>query len=90
MTRDDYIKRRSLIIEPERPYTTTVKQRGTFYSERMTYGEDREFPNKPKNPKRPPSYGPFKIGDLAHTGYNKTIGKNFPYLEDPENDPITF
>lgn len=47
-TRDDYIKRRSLIMEPERPYTTTVKQRGTFYSEKQTFGEDREFPHKPK------------------------------------------
>lgn len=88
MIRDDYVKRRSLIVEPERPYTTTVKQRGTFYSEKLTYGEDREFPNKPKQQRRPPSYGPFKPGDLAHTGFNKTIGKNPPYVEDPENDPI--
>lgn len=40
--------------------------------------------------KQPPNYGPFKNGDLPHKGYNKTIGKNFEYIEDPEVDPIQF
>jgi hypothetical protein len=47
-TREDYIKRRSHIIEPGRPYTSTVRQRGTFYNEKVTFGTDREFPSKPK------------------------------------------
>jgi hypothetical protein len=40
--------------------------------------------------RRPPSYGPFKAADPAHTGYNKTIGRFFPYQEDPEVDPISY
>ena len=40
--------------------------------------------------KNPPAYGPFKVADPPHKGYNKTIGKNLPYIEDPEVDPITF
>jgi hypothetical protein len=27
---------------------------------------------------------------LPHQGYNKTIGSNWPYVEDPEQDPILF
>ena len=61
MVRDDYIRRRSQIMYPSKPYTSTVKQRGTFYSERLTYGEDREFPAKAKQQKMPPNYGPFKV-----------------------------
>lgn len=67
-----------------------MRQRGTFYSEKTTYGTDRDFPPKPRHSKRPPSYGPFKIADLPHTGYNKTIGRNFPYMEEIEQDPIQF
>lgn len=37
---------------------------------------------------RAPSYGPFKRPNLPHKGYNKTIGSNWPYVEDPEDDPI--
>ncbi len=43
MTRDDYIMRRSVILNQERPYTSTVKQRGTFYNTKTTFGTDREF-----------------------------------------------
>jgi hypothetical protein len=42
-------------------------------------------------PKRePPRYGAFRHGDPAHTGYNKTIGKNWPYIEDPLVDPVQY
>lgn len=40
----DYVNRRNQILVPGLPYTTTVKQHGTFYNERITYGEDRDFP----------------------------------------------
>lgn len=40
----DYVNRRNQILVPGLPYTTTVKQHGTFYNERITYGLDRDFP----------------------------------------------
>lgn len=40
----DYVNRRNDILVPALPYTTTVKQHGTFYNERITYGLDRDFP----------------------------------------------
>lgn len=67
-----------------------MRQRGTFYGTKLTFGSDRDFPEKPKNQARPPSYGPFKRPNLPHKGYNKTIGANWPYVEDPLEDPITF
>jgi hypothetical protein len=56
----------------------------------LTYGLDREFPEKTPLKKLPPAYGPFKNGDLAHKGYNKTIGANWPYYEDPEVDTVKY
>ena len=46
MVRNDYINRRSQILtqSSQRPYTTTVRQRGTFYNSKQTYGTDRNFP----------------------------------------------
>ena len=44
LIKKDYIQRTSLILEPGRPYTTTVVQHGTFYPERIIYGSDRFFP----------------------------------------------
>jgi hypothetical protein len=38
----------------------------------------------------PPYYGAFKHGDPAHKGYNKTIGANWPYIEDPEVDTVKY
>jgi len=55
-----------------------------------TYGSDRHFPMKTLIPKDPPSFGPFKIGNLPRKGYNKTVGKNFMYMEDPIEDTVTF
>ena len=74
----------------ERPYTSTVRQRGTFYNTKTTFGTDKYFPEKPKAMKRPPSYGAFKNPNKPHQGYNKTIGSNWPYIEDPEDDPISY
>ena len=100
MQRNDYIKNRSQILSIERPYTSTVRQRGTFYSQKNTFGTDRNFPEvklciynyiqKQKHHQQPPAYGPFKNPNLPHKGYNKTIGSNWPYIEDPERDPIMY
>ncbi len=40
--------------------------------------------------KLPPKYGAFKHGDPAHKGYNKTIGANWPYIEEMEKDEIKY
>ena len=32
-----------MILQPNRPYTSTVRQRGTFYGTKMTFGTDKEF-----------------------------------------------
>jgi hypothetical protein len=45
MVKQDYVNRRSQILTPSQAYTTTVRQHGTFYNERITYGTDKEFPN---------------------------------------------
>jgi len=50
-----------------RPFTSSVKQRGTFYNEKITFGTDREFKKKPIPEKVPPKYGPFKVADKPHT-----------------------
>ena len=86
LKRQDYVMRRSQILNLQRPYTSTVRQRGTFYAEKTTYGTDREFPNvsnplikeiqKNKPQKQPPLFGPFKRPNPPHVGYNKTIGQN--------------
>lgn len=64
MIRDDYIMRTSLILDPKRNFSTTVTQRGPFYSTIQTFGNDRDFPEKMSPPKTLPSYGPFKRGNL--------------------------
>jgi hypothetical protein len=35
--------RRSIILNQNRPYTSTVRQRGTFYNTKNTFGTDTEF-----------------------------------------------
>jgi len=89
MSREDYLRRRSQILS-ERPYTTTVKQRGTFYSTKDTFGTDRDFKAKKPWPKNVPKYGPFKNPDPPHRGYNKTIGRNYAYTEEEEQDPVAY
>ena len=43
--RNQYVEHRTKILNQQRPYTSTVRQRGTFYSEKLTFGSDREFPH---------------------------------------------
>lgn len=38
----------------------------------------------------PPSFGPFRIGNLTKQGYNKSIGPNAKYYEDPIEDTVTY
>lgn len=65
-------------------------QHGCFDPHRKTYGSDGNFPFKPKYKVADPRYGPFRIGNLPKKGYNKTIGQNFPYIEDPVEDTVTY
>ena len=37
-----------------------------------------------------PSFGPFRIGNLPKKGYNKTIGPNPKYHEDPLEDNVAY
>ena len=89
LARNDYLKSRQQIL-CERPYTTSVRQRGTFYGTKQTFGTDRDFPDKDLGGKRQPLFGPFKNGDLAHTGYNKTISRDFKYVEQRDRDNVLF
>lgn len=77
------------------PYSVAVRQRGTFYPHEMTYGTSLKFPEKPKEVKLKAKYGPMKIGDAAHTGYNKTFGGSnksteYRYVEEREQDPVKY
>jgi len=42
--RKEYIESRNKILLLNRPYSSTVRQRGTFYNTKTTFGVDREFP----------------------------------------------
>ena len=53
-----------------------MRQRGTFYPEKMTYGTTKEFKEKKVVPVKSPMFGAFKVGDPAHVGHNKTFGGN--------------
>ena len=90
MRKLDYQRRAALILDKGQPYTTTVFQHGCFDPHRKTYGTDMTFPNKSKFLVDPPHYGAFRIGNLPKQGYNKTIGQNFPYIEDPIEDTVTY
>lgn len=90
MRKLDYQRRAALILDKNKAYTTSVKQHGTFDSFRKTYGNDGDFPAKPKYVVKPPAFGPFKIGNLPKQGYNKTIGPNAPYYEDPLEDNVAY
>jgi len=90
MRKLDYQKRASQILDQSKPYNTKVKQRGCFDSFRKTYGCDRDFQQKLNLKADKPLFGPFKIGNLPKNGYNRTIGGNLPYMEDPLEDEITY
>ena len=45
--------------------------------------------------KKQPLFGPFKKGDPAHVGFNKTFGGNgrsteYSYVEEHEQDPVMY
>jgi hypothetical protein len=90
MRKLDYQRRAALILDKGQPYTTSVFQHGCFDPHRKTYGADGKFPSKPKYKVDPPHYGAFRIGNLPKKGYNKTIGENFAYIEDPIEDTVTY
>jgi len=90
MRKLDYQRRAALILDKNKPYTTSVYQHGTFDNFRKTYGNEGDFPEKPKYVVKPPSFGPFKIGNLPKHGYNKTIGANHSYIEDPLEDTVAY
>ncbi len=90
MRKLDYQRRAALILDKSQPYTTSVFQHGTFDPFRKTYGSDRDFMGKPGFRHDPPQFGPFKIGNLPKKGYNKCLGKNPAYIEDPVEDSVTY
>lgn len=77
-------------MDKGKPYTTSVKQHGTFDPFRKTYGTERQFPGKPNWTHDAPQFGPFRIGNLPKAGYNRTIGPNSSYIEDPIEDTVTY
>ena len=83
MRKLDYQRRAAQILDKGQAYTPTVYQHGTFDPFRKTYGNDGKFPSKPNWKESTPSFGPFKIGNLPKKGYNKALGKNSAYIEDP-------
>ena len=77
-------------MDKSQPYTSAVYQHGTFDPFRKTYGSDKQFGRKLTIKEDPPQFGPFKIGGLPKKGYNKTLGKNPQYIEDPIEDTVTY
>ena len=75
-----------------------VRQHGTFYPNMLTFGTTKDFPQKSPAKQAPPSYGPFKNGDPAHVGHNKTFGgrhsvgksTEFNYMEEQEQDNVKY
>ena len=90
MRKLDYQRRAALILDKSKPYTTAVYQHGTFDPHRKTFGGNEGFPSKPGYKVKPPQYGAFRIGNLPKQGYNKTIGENPPYAEDPLIDNVAY
>ena len=90
MRKLDYQRRAAQILDKNQPYTSAVYQHGTFEPFRKTYGSDKAFGRKISVKDAPPNFGPFKIGGLPKKGYNKTLGKNPQYIEDPIEDTVTY
>lgn len=76
INREKYAADNAQILFRDQPFASHVKQKGTFYDQRKTFGTDKNFPEKPREIKPDPLFGPFKKGNPLHTGYNKTIGQN--------------
>ena len=90
MRKLDYQRRAASILDKSKPYTTSVFQHGEFDAHRKTYGGNDGFPSKPDYKVDAPHYGAFRIGNLPKKGYNKTIGANHPYTEDPLVDTVAY
>lgn len=88
--REKYAADNSKILFRDLPFASHVKQRGTFYDQRRTFGTDKTFPEKPKELVKDPLFGAFKKGDPLHTGYNKTIGPQEGYMEEREQDNVVY
>ena len=61
----------------------------------LTFGTSQKFPAKSPLKSAPPHYGPFKHGDPAHIGHNKTIGGHgrsteYNYIEEQEQDNVKY
>lgn len=74
LLREEYARLNKKILNKNEPFSHVVRQHGTFYPNFITFGTNKHFPEKKPNDLSPPKYGPFKRGDMMHTGYNKTIG----------------
>lgn len=90
MRKLDYQRRAALILDKNQAYTSSVKQHGTFDPTRKTYGSELKFSSKYLPQAQSPNYGAFKIGNLPKQGYNKLLGPNPPYVEDPIEDTVTY
>jgi len=90
MRKLDYQRRAALILYKDKPFSNRVTQHGTFDPFMKTYGTNIDFPNKKVPTKQNPIYGAFKAGDGPKIGYNSSIGKLYPYMEDPVEDTVTF
>jgi hypothetical protein len=90
MRKLDSQRRAALILDKNQPYTSSVCQHGPFDPLRKTYGTDKSFSWKPQIKPDPPAFGPFKIAGQPKKGYNKTLGKNPEYIEDPIEDTVTY
>jgi hypothetical protein len=61
----------------------------------MTFGTTKQFKEKVIPSKKPALFGPFKRGDPAHVGFNKTFGGHgrsteYDYEEQREEDPVKY
>jgi hypothetical protein len=86
----DYQRRAAQILDKNHPYTTSVKQHGTFEAFRKTYGSGALFPAKPKYAKSQPRYGPFRAQGRGKAYPEELIGGNSVYIEDPMEDSVNY
>lgn len=70
----------------EKPFSQKVRGRETFATIKETYGEDIPIPpKKPGEPRKPlmTHEVPFRPSNPPKRGYNKTLDRFPPYIEDP-------
>ena len=90
MRKLDYQRRAALILNKNQPYTSSVFQHGPFDPFRTTFGNNKTHGSTLDMKDSPPAFGPFKSAGLPKKGYNKTLGPNHPYIEDPIEDTVTY